>query len=1080
MKRTPWFVLLVLFSSWFVSAQTFRGGIQGTVTDTSGAAIPDAKVTVTSTGTGLTRSTQTSQSGDYLFTELPPGAYNLEIVKAGFGKAAMSNVQVTVSTNTRADASLSPGNVQQTVEVSAEVPVVETTSDNMGGVIQGETAAALPVNGRDFTKLLVLVPGATGDPSGAADSPGSFGLFSINGNRGRSNNYLLDGTDMNDGYRNLPAINQGGVFGTPATILPIDALAEVPVLSNTEAEYGRNSGAVVNLVTRSGTNHLHGSIYEFFRNNALDARNYFNTTDQKQNAFHNNQFGASLGGPIVKDKTFFFASYEGQRESGGVPAPSNIPTQAQINNFIATNGPINPVTQGILNLNPWGPLPAGDPNNPATQNVVLTTPFTNTVDSVIAKIDQHLRGSDLLTGRYYFGNSHQSFPLAIVGGGIAPGFNTTTPTRVQIVSLSYTHVFNPKLLLEFRGGWNRFAEQFFPQDNSFNPASIGLNTLPPGANPRDYGLPLIEFNDGTATIGANSSVPRGRIDTNWQFFTNATYSTGSHTFKSGFEFRRTTVNGFFDNGYRGVLHFDTFDGFLAGTPSGGRSAQGYSDRVTYQDSFAGYFQDNWRVTRKLTANYGLRWDYYGVIGAQNNLFSILNLGTDQLQQIGTSGAPSTLYPKDWHNFAPRVSLAYDMFGDGHTVVRAGYGMFYDAFSQDFFVGQLPFNTFNPGPAYNGIGPAPIGFVGSGGTTALLSAGSPVYTGYASGDVFTVSQNLTTPYVQIWNLNVEHQIANGVALEVGYVGSKGTHLFRYTDANQALPDGSYPFPDRGYVNLFQSTAGSTYNSLQASLKFSTWHRLNSQLNYTWSHSIDNASDGQDYVPNATQPDNSYNTAAERASSNFDTRQRLQFYWSYQLPDANKAKALLSGWSLDGSLVFNTGQPVNVSWIDGYNFNFNGSGEYYGRPDLVGNPLAGTSAPYQFLNLSAFQVPCNGGSYDPNSGTGCANGGHFGNLRRNAFYGPSYTNLDVSLAKTFKIKESMGMQFRADFFNVLNHPNFANPLWPNYTVDMAQNGLDATGRGIGYLPITVTPDVGIGNPFLGGGGPRDIQLALKFTF
>ena len=414
------------------------------------------------------------------------------------------------------------------------------------------------------------------------------------------------------------------------------------------------------------------------------------------------------------------------------------------------------------------------------------------------------------------------------------------------------------------------------------------------------------------------------------------------------------------------------------------------------------------------------------------------------------------------------------------MLRGGYGLFYDAFSQDFFVGQLPFNTFNPGPAYNGIGPAPILFVGSGGTTSMLSPTQPVFTGYGASDVFTVAQNLTTPYVQVWNLNVEQQITNGVALQIGYVGSKGTHLFRYVDINQELPDGSYPYPDRGYVNRFESTAGSTYNSLQTSLKFQTWHRLNAQLNYTWSHSIDNASDGQDYVPNATQPDNSYNTAAERANSNFDTRQRLQFFWSYQLPDSEKAKALLSGWSLDGSLVVNTGQPVNVSWIDGYNYNFNGSGEYYGRPDLVGNPFAGTSAPAQFLNLSAFAVPCNNGSYDPNSATGCAAGGHFGNLGRNAFTGPGYTNLDLSLTKFFKIKETMGVQFRADFFNILNHPNFSNPLLPNYTVDMAQNGLSANGRGIGYLPITATPDVGIGNPFLGGGGPRDIQLALKFSF
>ena len=287
-------------------------------------------------------------------------------------------------------------------------------------------------------------------------------------------------------------------------------------------------------------------------------------------------------------------------------------------------------------------------------------------------------------------------------------------------------------------------------------------------------------------------MPRGRIDTNWQFFTNLSYTPGAHSWKTGFEFRSTTVNGFFDNGYRGILRFDTFDDFLAGTPSGGPLRRRLSPTGDAQDSFALYLQDSWRLKRNLTLNYGLRWDYYGVIRAQNSLFSILTPG-DELQQIGTSGAPSTLYPKDWTNFAPRISVAYDMFGDGRTMLRAGYGLFYDAFPQDLFVGQLPFNTFNPGPAYNGIGPAPIGFVGSGGTTSLLSPSEPVYTGYASNDVFTVKQNLSTPYVQTWNLNVEHQISNGVALQVGYVGSHGTNLFRYIDINQELPDGSFPFP-----------------------------------------------------------------------------------------------------------------------------------------------------------------------------------------------------------------------------------------------------------------------------------------------
>ncbi len=673
-------VLLVVTLAMTLSlmAQTFRGSIEGTVTDPTGAAIPGAQVTVANPATGTSRTVQSDDGGNFSVTELPLGTYDVTFEHAGFRKQVVRSVQLTVGEPTRANAVLTAGEVRETIDVSAEIPVIETQSDTTGDTISGDQAKDLPINGRDFTKLFALVPGAAGDPSGINDSPGSFGMVSINGNRGRSNNYLLDGTDMNDGYRNLPAINEGGVFGTPATILPIDALAEVPVISNTEAEYGRNSGAVVNSVTRSGTNSVHGSVYEYFRNNALDARNYFNSTGQ-QNAFHNNQFGASLGGPIIKDRTFYFLSYEGQRESGGIPTPETVPTQDQINAYTTGGGIINPVIQSLLSRNPWGPLPQSN------GSVTLTNPFTNTIDSFIAKVDHHFLGDnqhDLITGRYYFGNSNQSFPLALTGGGVTPGFNTTTPTRVQVASISYTHIVSPKFLMEFRGGWNRFAEQFFARDQSFLPASIGLDSASPNAvaaGVRDGGLPLITFGDGIGSIGANAGDPRGRVDTNTQLFGNASYNTGKHNYKWGYEFRRTSVAGYFDEGDRGKIEFDTFNDFLAGVPDGGHSATGYSNRHTYENNHALYFQDNWRVTQRLTFNYGLRWDYFGVIGEKNNLFSFLNTSTGQLEQVGANGGPSQLYPKDFNNFGPRLSFAYDIFGKGHTVLRAGYGLFYDAF-----------------------------------------------------------------------------------------------------------------------------------------------------------------------------------------------------------------------------------------------------------------------------------------------------------------------------------------------------------------------------------------------------------------
>src|SRR5215475_11659265 len=348
--RTLSSVLFMLCLSAAMMAQTFRGGIQGSVTDTSGAAVAGADITVKSADTGLVRTGKTNDEGDFLFTELPLGSYSVTASKSGFGTKVVNGINVAVSVNTRADVQLQPGEVKQEVVVTAEAPIVDTTGNTMGGTIQAQQLANLPINGGDFAKLLTLVPGASSDPNGDSDSPGSFGIFSINGSRGRSNNYLLDGTDMNDGYRNDPAINEAGVFGTPATLLPIDSLQEIGILSNMEAEYGRNSGATVNIVTKSGTNKIHGSGFEYFRNNALDARNAFNTkTDPStgavvpQDVFHNNQFGGSLGGPLVKDKTFWFVAYEGWRENGGLPGIATVPSQAEITAFTGGGGVINPV-----------------------------------------------------------------------------------------------------------------------------------------------------------------------------------------------------------------------------------------------------------------------------------------------------------------------------------------------------------------------------------------------------------------------------------------------------------------------------------------------------------------------------------------------------------------------------------------------------------------------------------------------------------------------------------------------------------------------------------------------------------------
>src|SRR6202051_2569110 len=562
-------LLMAIVFSVSSNAQTFRGTILGTVTDTSGGAVSGATVSVKNTGTGLLRVVTTGDDGSYSAPELPIGTYSVTVEKSGFKAGLLDVISVEVSTERRADVVLQPGDVSQIVEVSGDtLPQVESTSNTLGGIIESTVVTNLPVNGRDYQKLIFLVPGVAGSPDQITDSPGSFGVFSVNGARGRANNFLLDGTDMNDGYRNDPAINEAGVFGTPATILPIEAIAELRVLSNFEPEYGRSAGGVVNIVTKSGTNDIHGTGFEILRNHALDARNFFNQVGSPQNPFHNNQFGGAIGGPIRRDKTFFFVDYEAMREKGAEASTACVPTAQDIATATAANGgPVNPVISALLAKNPW-PAPnlggscltdGTDGQTPVTANVSLATPFSNRVDSAIVKIDHNINTNNLLTGRYYIGDSTQSFPLALVGGGLVPGYNPSTHTRVQLVSISYVSTLTPSVVSEARLGWNRFAEGFFPEDRSFDPTSIGLDTIGPGtANsaPYNFGLPKISIS-GLAPLGADNGDPRQRVDTNWHYIDNISWKHGKHDIKFGYEFRRTSVSQMFNRGFRGNLSFST-------------------------------------------------------------------------------------------------------------------------------------------------------------------------------------------------------------------------------------------------------------------------------------------------------------------------------------------------------------------------------------------------------------------------------------------------------------------------------------------------------------------------------------------
>jgi outer membrane receptor protein involved in Fe transport len=1149
-------------------AQSFRGTILGTVTDSSGAAVVGAKVTARNVDTGIERTTTTNESGEFNIPELQIGTYKVTVEKDGFQAAVTSGVSVSVAESKRVDATLKPGSVQQQVVVSGEDLVqVETTNDTLGTTLTATEVKDLPVNGRDYTKLIYLTPGVSGSPDQITDSPGSFGEFSMNGARGRSNNYLLDGTDMNDGFRNDPAINEAGVFGTPATILPIDAVQELRVESNFQPEFGRNAGAVVNIVTKSGTNQLHGTAIEYFRNNVLDARNFFNDVGTSQAPFRNNQFGGSLGGPIVKDKTFFFADYEGQREGVGVVSLACVPEGSAANGSLSPTDASNPVIAKLLARNPW---PA--PNIPSAvaagscPNASVTAPSFNNIDSVIAKVDHNFNQSNFVSGRYYYGNSVQSFPLALTGGGILPGFDTNTPTRVQLVSLSYVRILSPTMENEARLGWNRFAEGFFPQDAAFHPSSIGLCAATSaadcaGSGSADSGLPVIDVG-GFAQIGASHSDPRHRVDANWQAFDNLSWKIGKHDIKMGYEYRRTSIQQNLETNFRGKLGFSSLTDFLSGdVTNGGSESTGQSIRHTFENSDGLYIQDSFHLFPRFTLNAGLRWDYYGVVSEKNDLFTnITNLdpaaGTVTLTQVGQPGL-GQLYHPNYLNFAPRLSFAWDPFGKGKTVVRGGFGIFYDAFSQDFFQGHLPFNcSFCPGPAYNPAGPAPIFSVGANGGTIV--AGEPLFVAPeppASGSIFAVARNLNTPYMENYNLNIQEQLASKVVLQLGYVGSQGHRLFRFVDLNQpgqaaitasdlafaaAQPGYSIPNPNPGgqpftgtcvtngvatggpgcinsgvfnsgvprnfpnnafdafFINQEQSTAKSNYNSLQASLRVNGWHGITSIMNYVWSHSLDNASDGEDFVPNAAQPNDSTNPQVEYGNSNFDIRNRFTWIFAYELPHmGGDWQKLKNGWGFDSTVTLQDGQPFQLN----YNFegDFSGSGEGFDRPDVVGPIQYNSGNPAQFLNLAAFATPCtplsgnalaafNAAVADGLGSTlaapdqDCVPGTrHFGNEGRTSLRGPSFKQWDLAIYKNTAITERVKMQLRAEFFNLINHPNFSNPFLPAFIADAAQNGIaSATGVSKGSYAIGATGDVGIGNPFLGGGGPRGIQLAAKFSF
>jgi hypothetical protein len=1088
-----------------LAAQSYRGSIRGRVADPSDAVIPHAKVTVKSAATGQTRDTLTGPDGVYVVAELPAGEYEVTVAVAGFVKAThVALVEVGRDTSVDFRLALHGADV---VTVTAPPPLVESTRDVLGEVVDQRLMTELPLNGRDFGKLVALVPGATVEPSGVAAIQSGFGQFAINGNRDRSNNYTVDGTDNNDPFFNNSAFNQTGIGGAPASLLPIDAIQEFNLEANFAPEYGRNSGSVVNILTKSGTNQIHGSAFEFLRNSAMDARNFFNRAPATKSPFRNNNFGASLGGPIIKDKTFFFGAYEGQRERVGSDFSFLVPTQAQIagaQTLVSNNGASSitpsPALTNILGL--FTSLPGYDP----TSGIVAGTDLDkNSVDSFIVKIDHQFTSTESLTGRYALARSQQTFPLGGLGFGAGsrlPEFAQTSPTRVQLLSASLLSTLSGAKLNEVRFGYSRYRTSFSGLDANADPATFGTSAAPFNLGTSKFGLPEIDFGGTFENLGASAfSIPRGRTSQSFQILDNFTWIKGRHTIKFGGEYRRAAIDSFNDNLERGLFSFGsdpssfsqcpgplcdsgtvTLANFYIGNTFPSADA-GNTQRNTFNNGLSFFAQDDFRVSPTFTLNYGMRWEYFGPLGETHNLLS--NLGQDgNLAMVGTDGLHGA-YNRDLNNFGPRVGFAWNALSK--MVVRGAYGIYYDYIPQDLMIANF---TNSAGLATNPIGPEPVvslnydstawnGTNASGPILSLPSGTNPT----SGASLFVTPRNLVTPYVQNWNFNIEQQFSPSVALQVGYIGSKGTKLVRLRDANQPDVFGNRNnYPQYGPVDQFATISASVYHALQATLRTRSWHGLSGFAGYTWSKSLDDASDGIDFnFATVAFPQDSNNLAAERGPSNFDTRHRFTAAFTYQLPSFSSHNRLSQGWQFNVISTAQSGRPVPIVSANDTsafpNTNFNTVSNFHQRPNVNPgvNPIVSNweSSPdgIGYLNPAAFIQPAVG---------------TFGNLGRNAIFGPRFWNVDFSITKQTYLTERVSLQLRAELFNIFNHPNFALPNFfinPGFVDNgtpgnplIVPNPFASPNQGL----ITQTPDQAQTNPGLGGGGPRVIQLGAKFVF
>ena len=1194
---------VLLFSVSLFSQANF-GRILGTVTDQSGGVIVGATVTIVDQDRGVTRTLTTDEAGEYNAPNLTPGTYTARIEAKGFQTIERKDIAVGVGKEVRIDLTPQPGEQTQTVTVTEAVPLVETTNATLGGTLNNAEISDLPLNGRDYQNLMGLRPGVMLQPGGGPWTQ------STNGIRPDESGWMVDGVLNVNFFDARPVAGMPSPFIDGATILPIDAIQEFNLMENPKAEYGLKAGAIVNVGIKSGTNQLHGSAYAFGRSDAWDARNYFNPPPINGVCIGNSavpvsacdklaaelkQFGGVAGGPIKKDKLFFFGGYEGQRSTIGSALTAHVPGTGSsgvggadpssnmvdaINAVNAAALPVSSVSLALVCPNAKGhalPLPTSFVctnglsaiSQPLAGVQLSPFPNINTSDNGIGKIDYHVNDKNMITGMYFFGK--------YVGLGEDHAFTNQlfldrSPLQALTTVESWVYTPNSRMVNEMHFGYNRVTFDFVNVDGSFAyPLNSGVPK--PGGLPNIYIGPFGGIGFGSY-LGTNPNRPQlSSPNPYFDFSDSVSYLKGKHAFKFGAEFLHIEADDTIYISGRGQVVFaggqnlggnsTGLEDFFIGSPSKATLLAGDPDRKVTWMSTSGFLQDDWRTTPRLTINLGLRYEYTSPMSANNNKFGSFDPTLGMVQQ-GQPGF-TTIWKPDHRNFSPRLGFAWDMNGKGTTVVRGGASVMYSTFVLNTFLaefslqndiatsiaavptaailqvgncqvtnscktagGTIPLTTATfTGPNLNSLHwtdnsatqalfPPPVAKCGDGQTVAGAAApnANPC-------DLMGLDPNLRSPYIVNYNLGITHAFTPNLSLEVGYVGNRGERLLGFRDINQpniAAGSTTLPFaakfPYLGFINWGSNQAHSNYNSLQTTLTKRISHGLSFTAGYTYGHGLDNGSLNRFTL----LPQDSYNVGAEYGNSDFDIRHRLTVTATYNLPGIKGFAQLLEGWQLNSIVNIQTAQPWTVS--DSTN-NFSGSGENADRWDIFGNSADFRSGPLNIPFCSGFGpggalggVTCsvsgiNGPAPTPAAVTaavgqcvklapsevsldaatgGCyvsPNGksfiippapGTFGNMGRNILRDTGLRTVDFSVFKNFTFKERYGVQFRVEVFNLFNHPLFANPYGASN--GYLGGGFDPSSGSLGYSGAT--PDGAAGNPLIGSGANRDMQLGLKFKF